>query len=81
MAKLGPFWSKESWSLVRGAWERLMTHLAMWSVAVLGLLELGLLLVGLVGVMVGWLLAVLEDGVAKLELEEGLGELPADTFG
>ena len=53
----------------------------MWSVVVLGLLELGVLLVGLVGVVVGWLLAALEGGVAKLELEEGLGELPADTFG
>ena len=81
MAKLGPFWSKESWSLVRGAWERLMTHLAMWLLVVLGLLELGLLLVGLVGVVVGWLLAALEGGVAKLELEEGLGELLADTLG
>ena len=74
MAKLGPFWSSESWSLVRGAWERLITHLAMWLVAVLGLLGLGfgLMLVGLA--MAGRLLAVLEE-------VEGLGELPAGTFG
>ena len=73
MAKLGPFWSSESWSLVRGAWERLITHLAVWSVAMLGLLGLGLMLVGLA--MVGWLLAVLEDSVEVLEEVEGLGEL------
>ena len=64
---------------MRGAQERLITHLATWSVAVLGLLGLGLMLVGLA--VVGWLLAVLENGVEVLEEVEGLGELPAGTLG
>ena len=75
MAKLGPFWSRESWSLVRGALERLMTHLDVWSEAWLGLL-------GLEGLaVVGWLLAVLVADVEVLEGVECLGELLVGTLG
>ena len=72
MAKLGPFWSRESWLLVRGALERLMTHLDVWSEAWLGLLGLA---------VVGWLLAVLVADVEVLEGVGCLGELLVGTFG
>ena len=29
MAKLGPFWRSESWSVVRGVWESFITHLSV----------------------------------------------------
>ena len=41
MAKLGPFWSRDNCSLVRGVLDKLMTHLLVWLVHVWLLLEGG----------------------------------------
>ena len=86
MAKLGPFCSKDSWSMVRGVLERFMTHLSVWSLLLLELY--GLLLVGFA--WVDWVVVVLVEGVGAMSVAgtlevmegvEGLGELLDGTFG
>ena len=83
MAKLGPFWRRDSCWMERGVLERLITHLSAGAIHVCGLG--GLLLIGL-SCVGGWDMVVVEGaGVAgTLEVMEGvevLGVLPDGTFG
>ena len=86
MAKLGPFWRRDSCWLERGVLERLITHLSAGALHVCGLGGLQLIGLSCVG---GWTMVVVEGvkgaGVAgTLEVMEGvevLGVLPDGTFG
>ena len=80
IAKFGPFCRRDNCLLVRGFFERLMTHLSIhvW----------GLPLVGIAGVV--WVAILLVEGVGpmgvagtlvELEVVEGLGEIQDGTFG
>ena len=85
MAKLGPFWRKDNYSLVRGVPERLITHLSMWLVHVWLVLVLE---EGAPGA--GQVATVLVEGVGAMgvagtlevmDVEVGLVENLDGTFG
>ena len=75
MAKLGPFWSRDNCSGVRGVLDRLITHLLVWSLALHVSIELeGGSLVPPLGAIV---VSMLMEGVGPWVWQELLGLLVA----
>ena len=86
MAQFGPFCRRDSWLVVRGVWERFITHLSMWFLHVCGLLMLLLV----VFPWVGRVAIALVEGVGAMDVAgtlelveevEDLGEILDGTFG